>query len=162
MIIAFKKKKWFIALFGKLYYSGPDAMKIPLDPAAWPIQFHKGLLGASRPGRQYFLDLKSLWCGGESTLATHPIGEVMDVEYNGNSYQMQKSIQYVCRGKREEFMREQYTILPINGKPEIPFMNTCQAEKTPQLTVKHYLFIRNVFSPVPGADFSKFIVIYLF
>lgn len=153
MIIAYFKGKYFVSIFHKVYTNETGVMKVPLNPDAFSIQAHKGVIGISAFGYHRMFQLRSLLpgCGGKPNF----------VNYLGNIYLVQKTKQYVAYGKRLTCLRDQYTVLSINGTPEQPFTNSCLAQKTDILTIKHYIQMKKLFN----LDFTgapAITVMYLF
>ncbi|CAD5236299.1 hypothetical protein PP187_gp310 [Klebsiella phage vB_KvM-Eowyn] len=162
MIISFMKKSYFISLFGKIYSSGPDAMRIPLNPNAWSFQCHRGMIGISAFGRHHFVDVKSIIYGGQSKMVTDPIGELFEIDYLGDTYLVQRTKQYMARGNHLELMQDRYTVISINGIMEPAFENTISVQQTPKLTIKHYLHMKKLFRLTPSFDVKNIKVTYLF
>lgn len=163
MIIAYFKGKYFVSIFHKVYTNETGVMKVPLNPDAFSIQAHKGVIGISAFGYHRMFQLRSLLpgYGGKPNFVTEPIGEPFEVNYLGNIYLVQKTKQYVAYGKRLTCLRDQYTVLSINGTPEQPFTNSCLAQKTDILTIKHYIQMKKLFN----LDFTgapTITVMYLF
>ncbi len=163
MIIAYLKGKYFVSIFGKVYTNEIGVMKVPLNPNAFSFQTHKGVIGISAFGYHRMVQLRSLLpgYGGKSVFATEPTGGSFEVNYLGNIYLVQKTKQYIVHGKRLNYLQDQYTVLSINGVSEQPFTNTCFAQKSDILTIKHYLQMRKLFKP-GFIEVSTITVMYLF